>query len=103
MTESRIKNKELDITGHLLFEDNQFTQCFEGPVENVENLWASIQRDHRHFNVELLFNQIVSERKFKDWSMALTTYKSLLTDGLSGSFELDQNSFSNFTTHCFMD
>lgn len=103
LTESRIKNQKFEITGHLLFDENHFLQCFEGPAQNVDNLWLCVKRDYRHYNVELMLNKEVTQRKFSDWSMGLTTYKSLLTHGLEGCYEIDENSLTNFTTHCLSD
>lgn len=60
LTQAQLRNSQLQITGHLLFFNGQFTQCFEGPPESVEQLWQSIQRDKRHKNIELL---VVTHRK----------------------------------------
>jgi hypothetical protein len=64
------RNAELQITGALMSTGKLFFQVLEGPSENVELLFRSIQRDARHTDVLLLSqDEGVPERIFPDWSM----------------------------------
>jgi Sensors of blue-light using FAD len=101
LTDAQIRNEKLGITGHLLFANDQFTQCFEGPAENVNLLWNSIQRDERHQNIELLYKQVAEERRFAEWSMAFSTYSSLYVHGMKGFFPIDSEKPSPLVAQCF--
>ena len=103
LTEAQLRNSRLQITGHLLFLDGQFTQCFEGPTENVELLWQSIKRDKRHENIELLVRHETKERRFPEWTMAFSTYSSLYVHGMKGFFPVNDSEESPLLVHCVID
>jgi hypothetical protein len=103
LTEAQLRNAQLQITGHLLFLDGQFTQCFEGPVEKVELLWQSIQRDKRHKDIELLVRHKSQERRFPEWTMAFSTYSSLYVHGMKGFFPVTDSEDSPLLVHCAID
>ena len=103
LTEAQIRNAHLEITGHLLFQDGQFTQCIEGPAANVELLWQSVLRDKRHHNIELLVRHECTTRRFPEWSMAFSTYQTLYVHGMQGFFPLDGDGSSPLITHCSID
>jgi hypothetical protein len=103
LTEAQLRNSQLEITGHLLFLNDQFTQCFEGPPESVEQLWQSIQRDKRHKNIELLVRHPSQERRFPGWSMAFSTHSSYYVHGMKGFFPLDESGESPLMLHCAID
>ena len=42
LTQARQKNAELNITGHLIFDGEFFTQWIEGPSSSLDQLWASL-------------------------------------------------------------
>ena len=53
--EANIRNAELQVTGVLLFNGDQFLQVLEGPAEGVNAIFNRISRDSRHSDiVELL-------------------------------------------------
>jgi hypothetical protein len=52
LTQARLRNKQQQITGHLLFWQGRFTQCVEGPTESLDRLWRSLLRDNRHHGVQ---------------------------------------------------
>jgi putative heme degradation protein len=66
---SRKKNKTLDITGILFFVDDSFIQILEGPVQAVEELYATIKQDERHTDCKIIEKQNIELRYFQDWSM----------------------------------
>jgi hypothetical protein len=103
LTDAQIRNAQMQITGHLLYLEGQFTQCFEGPPDNVEALWQSLQRDNRHHNIELLMRQLTEKRRFPEWSMAFSTYSSFYVHGMQGFFPTDDDHPSPLLTHCTLD
>lgn len=68
---ARVRNRSLDVTGMLLYEDGCFLQTLEGPPESLETLWSSIRRDGRHKQIELLSEHMVTARLFRDWNLLL--------------------------------
>ena len=68
---ARARNRSLDVTGMLLFEDGCFLQTLEGPPGAVAQLWSSIQRDERHEHIEVLSEHMAASRLFSDWDLLL--------------------------------
>ena len=62
----RERTKRMDITGHLLYTEEIFVQCIEGPSASIESLWQSLNRDERHHDIELLARGPLQERRFAD-------------------------------------
>ena len=65
------RNKTLNITGVLSFDNGRFGQILEGKPKDVELLWEAIQRDPRHTNVVSLGMKRINSRRFANWSMRL--------------------------------
>ena len=89
LTQARLRNQQLAITGHLLYWRGQFTQCIEGPPDAIEQLWQSLQRDERHTDIRLMGRQPIERRRFQEWSMAFSSYASLYVHGMTGFFPVD--------------
>jgi len=68
--EVREKNKQLMITGVLLVIQGKFVQYIEGPAQEIDKVYESISKDSRHKDMILLDSGDLSERQFKNWSMA---------------------------------
>jgi blue light- and temperature-responsive anti-repressor len=68
---ARARNRSMDVTGMLLFEDGCFLQTLEGPPDKLDALWTSIKRDTRHDHIEVLSEHIVPARLFSDWDLLL--------------------------------
>jgi hypothetical protein len=64
-----LNNQTNDITGILIFKDNQFTQILEGQESSVEKIWLTIQKDERHTDLQLLSKESIEMRSFMKWSM----------------------------------
>ena len=64
-----LNNQTNDITGILIFKDNQFTQILEGHESSVEKIWLTIQKDERHTDLQLLSKESIEMRSFMKWSM----------------------------------
>jgi hypothetical protein len=100
LTQAQLRNASLEITGHLLFVNGQFTQCLEGPSEHIEQLWQTIQRDPRHHQVELLMRRPTGKRRFPEWSMAFSTYSAFYVHGMRGFFPVDADAPSPLVHLC---
>lgn len=62
VSQARDRNRRLDITGMLLFENGSFLQTIEGPPPAIAAVWESIQRDSRHHHIEVLSEHMVAAR-----------------------------------------
>jgi hypothetical protein len=67
---SQGRNDQLDVTGALVFTEKRFAQYLEGPAGKVDALMASIGRDPRHREVDIIFRQPIQRRRFATWRMA---------------------------------
>jgi Sensors of blue-light using FAD len=63
-------NSKNEITGCLLFHNNEFIQIIEGEKAKLLQLYDSIKNDKRHSSVLLLAEDEIKERIFPNWSMA---------------------------------
>ncbi len=63
-------NFQNEITGCLLFHNNEFIQILEGEKHKLLELYDSIKKDKRHRNVMLLAEAEKQDRVFPNWSMA---------------------------------
>lgn len=70
-TRARARNRSLDVTGMLLFEEGCFLQTLEGPPAALQTLWSAIKRDARHNQIELLSEHMITARLFSDWNLLL--------------------------------
>lgn len=71
-------NQENNLTGCLLFHENQFLQTLEGEFDIINRLYAKIRIDARHHNVVTLHMKEIDYRIYSDWTMA---FKSLEGEG----------------------
>ena len=103
------KNKSLDVTGVLFFENNHFFQIIEGKEENLRPLYDTIEQDQRHCRITKLLDQPVSARTFNEWSIetfyvdnpSIVTPKTLrlLRELYVENFEVSANGLLEFVTH----
>lgn len=66
---ARRNNRANGVTGVLFFADGNFIQALEGPKQAVEETFARISRDPRHYQILELYRAPIEERNFPDWSM----------------------------------
>ena len=100
LSEARAKNATLGITGHLLYTEEVFVQCIEGPSESVTSLWESLQRDERDHGIELLARGPIQERRFSDWNMAFSSYPSLNRFNMPGFFAVNKEGMNAEAERC---
>lgn len=67
IAQARARNRKLEISGLLLVENGCFLQSLEGSPDAIATVWASIQRDKRHHQIEVLSEHIASARLFPTW------------------------------------
>ena len=63
------RNRDLGITGLLLYVEGDFLQVLEGPGVAVEGVYAIIEADPRNRWVTRLATERILRRAFEDWSM----------------------------------
>lgn len=100
LTQARLRNQRLGITGHLLYFNGRFTQCIEGPADSIDELWLSLTRDDRHHDVQLVSRSPVQQRRFSEWSMAFSSYAAFYVHGLTGFFPVDDRGTSPLVSLC---
>jgi methanogenic corrinoid protein MtbC1 len=71
VSQARQRNRNMSVTGMLLYEDGSFLQTLEGPPDKLGRLWASIRQDTRHDHIEVLSEHIAPARLFSEWDMLL--------------------------------
>ena len=70
LTNARIKNKELGVTGLLIYHDREIMQILEGDKNVVKALYQTICEDLRHTSIGVFYEGNIKQRAFSDWSMA---------------------------------
>ena len=83
-------NERKDITGLLLYCEEQFIQVLEGPRHNVEQLFEKIKADTRHNTVLKLFEKPIEKRCFPEWSMGFHIYDKEELDKIDGYHTLQE-------------
>ena len=63
------RNRADQITGYLVRTPRHYFQYLEGPSAALDALVADIQSDQRHDRFELLQDEAVSSRRFRNWAM----------------------------------
>ena len=69
LEEIRPRNRDHGLTGMLLYSGGNVIQVLEGPVAEVDGVFAAIERDPRHRDVTVLQRTGVAQRAFGDWAM----------------------------------
>ncbi len=69
LSAARRNNPQLGITGALICRHDIYLQLIEGPADAIDALYARIEADDRHFDVQLLLSEDMGERMFPDWAM----------------------------------
>ena len=81
---SRLNNRDVNVTGLLLFDGRRFLQALEGDEAEVMRTYRRIGGDKRHRKVVPLFEREVAVREFGNWHMAT---RALEATGYSSSVE----------------
>lgn len=89
---SAARNREVGLTGCLIFAEGHFAQVLEGPIDEIEVTFERICCDFRHVEVRLVDLVPIKERQFGEFRMA-----SLYADGAPGSPSVDELNDVRFT------
>lgn len=66
---SKGNNELIDVTGSLFYNGGWFLQVLEGPELVLKNLYNKIEKDERHKNARVLYNERAQFRTFPRWRM----------------------------------
>lgn len=77
LSTARRNNPRDGITGALFCRHDVYLQLIEGPADAIDALYARIEADDRHFDVQLLLSEDMGERLFPNWAMLDDTVPSL--------------------------
>ena len=74
LVRSRILNRQVDVTGILVYQAGMFLQALEGEEEAVQTTFSRIEKDVRHGDVHVLHrNSTINKRRmFGEWSMGFS-------------------------------
>ena len=97
LKEARDNNKTLNVTGCLVCYKDYFFQILEGSKKTVLELFDSIEKDVRHFDVIVLHQGIKINRLFGDFSMAALSKPNDFKVNING--QLKDINFSQMTTN----
>ncbi|WP_157716524.1 BLUF domain-containing protein [Roseivirga ehrenbergii] len=99
-------NTTNNITGCLLFHNNQFLQILEGDFDKVNKLYKKIRTDTRHKNVITLHMQEIKNLSYRNWSMAYQKFSNDSIKHTLGIREfndiLDKNDFGSTSKEIFI-
>jgi hypothetical protein len=84
LTRVRVKNARLGITGILLYSNSQFMQVLEGPDAAVRDCYAGIAVDPRHFGVQMLSAEPITERRYPSWRMGYRALNDSFSRSIPG-------------------
>jgi len=73
-------NQHIDVTGSLFYNGGWFLQVLEGPPETLNALYKKIEKDPRHKNSRILYNEPAKFRTFTRWSMNMTNLDNRQAD-----------------------
>jgi hypothetical protein len=73
-------NEPKDVTGSLFYNGGWFLQVLEGPVATLDTLYHKIEKDTRHKNSRILYNEPAKFRTFGRWSMNMTNLDNRQAD-----------------------
>ena len=79
-TTAKVNNQNIDVTGSLFYNGGWFLQVLEGPVETLNTLYKKIDKDSRHKNSRILYNEPTKFRTFTRWSMNMTNLNDRQAD-----------------------
>ena len=65
-----VRNKNLSITGAIIYTVSHFAMILEGDSRDVDKLMKSICADCRHRDVCVVDRHCISKRDLENWSMA---------------------------------
>ena len=77
---AKANNEGIDVTGSLFYNGGWFLQVLEGPLTTINTLYKKIEKDPRHKNSRILYNEPAKFRTFTRWSMNMTNLEDRQAD-----------------------
>ena len=71
---ARFNNFIYQITGLLLYGEQQFIQVLEGDKDNLDIIFKKILLDDRHHKIQMLAYTPIAERSFVNWNMGFVLF-----------------------------
>ena len=68
--DSKINNRQYNITGLLFYHSRSFVQIIEGQDNDLEELMSILESDPRHKNIIRIVYEPIEKRAFSDWNMS---------------------------------
>jgi hypothetical protein len=69
LTHAMNRNKEIGITGMMVYDGHRFLQCIEGDETVVDELWQKLTKDTRHHSLYIHGTEFDDKRLFPEWNM----------------------------------
>ena len=95
LEQSRQNNAINGITSVTLYVRGNIIQVLEGQKEALEALYARIEQDHRHTNIDKILSRPIQKRLFADNSLAYETITTRQLEELKTVVDLSNNEPSN--------
>lgn len=73
-------NATIDVTGSLFYNGGWFLQVLEGAPDTLKALYEKIEKDPRHKNSRIIFNEPANFRTFSRWTMNMTNLEDRQAD-----------------------
>lgn len=70
---ARRENRKNNLVGALYYGSGCFFQCLEGTKDDIDTLYAKLQKDPRHTQLQILSTQPISKIRFSSWEMKYAT------------------------------
>lgn len=80
LTTAKKNNEPIDVTGSLFYNGGWFLQVLEGPLATLNKLYHKIEKDTRHKNSRILYNEQATFRTFSRWTMNMTNLEDRQAD-----------------------
>ncbi|MFL9881386.1 BLUF domain-containing protein [Herbaspirillum rhizosphaerae] len=78
--QSKSNNQPIEVTGSLFYNGGWFLQVLEGPEVILNNLYNKIEKDPRHKDSRILYNEPAKFRTFPRWSMNMVNLDDRQSD-----------------------
>ena len=94
---SRDRNSHHLVTGILVYQkkSREFFQILEGEKEVIFRLLENIKNDARNSSLDLIYDEEIPERNFKNWGMAFAELDSVENNKLDGFSEYLSKGFTS--------
>jgi len=73
-------NQSIDVTGSLFYNGGWFLQVLEGPTDTLKTLYNKIEKDPRHKNSRIIYDEPARFRTFTRWTMNMTNLEDRQAD-----------------------